>query len=428
MIIFGLKFADGPPFRDVYVHGLVRDADGQKMSKSKGNVLDPLDLIDGIDLDSLVKKRTSGLMQPQMLKQIERDTHRQFPDGISSYGTDALRFTFASLATQSRDIRFDLGRIEGYRNFCNKLWNATRFVLINTDGVSRSTNDYWEAGVADNWITSRFQLVAMEVNQSFDEYRFDQAAQALYTFVWNEFCSWYLEIAKIELANTSISSSQLLGTQLTLLAILDQSLRLLHPLMPFITEALWQEVSSRTGEPRVSIMTQPYPLGDPGQVNQTALSEITWIQDVVSGLRNIRGEMNIDPNRRIPALLQGGDATVQTYVERFHYLLIEIARLESLELIPADSRPPESATVLVGPMKVLVPLGSIIDRNTELKRLAREIKKLRNDLERSEKKLKNNNFIAKAPSHVVEKEQNRVESICLSITELEKQRQRVERL
>ena len=428
MIVFGLKFAGAPPFRDVYVHGLVRDADGQKMSKSKGNVLDPLDLIDGIDLDSLVKKRTSGLMQPQMVKQIEQDTQRQFPDGISSYGTDALRFTFASLATQGRDIRFDVGRIEGYRNFCNKLWNATRFVLINTDGISRSTPDHWEAGAADEWITSRFQLVAMEVNQSFDEYRFDQVAQSLYAFVWDEFCSWYLEIAKIELADTSVPSQQHLGMRLTLLAVLDGSLRLLHPLMPFITEALWQEISSRTGQPRVSIMTQPYPSGDPGQVNQTALSEITWIQDVVSGLRNIRGEMNIDPHRRIPVLLQGGDATAQAYLERFHHLLIELARLESLEEISADSEPPESATVLVGPMKVLVPLGSIIDRSAEIKRLEREIKKLRNDLERSEKKLKNNSFIAKAPPDIVEKEQSRVESIRHSITEFEKQRQRVERL
>ena len=428
MIMFGLKFADAPPFRDVYVHGLVRDADGQKMSKSKGNVLDPLDLIDGIDLDSLVEKRTSGLMQPQMVKQIERDTQRQFPDGISSYGTDALRFTFASLATQGRDIRFDLGRIEGYRNFCNKLWNATRFVLINTDGISRSTSDHWKAGAADEWITSRFQLVAIEVNQSFDEYRFDQVAQSLYAFVWDEFCNWYLEIAKIELADTSIPSQQHLGIRQTLLAILDGSLRLLHPLMPFITEALWQEISSRSGQPKISIMTQPYPSGDLERINQRALSEITWIQDVVSGLRNIRGEMNIDPHRRIPALLQGGDPTAQIYLERFHHLLIELARLESLEEIAADSQPPESATVLVGSMKVLVPLGSIIERGTELKRLEREIKKLRKDLERSEKKLKNSGFIAKAPPDIVEKEQSRVESIRHSITELDKQRQRVERL
>jgi valyl-tRNA synthetase len=428
MIAFGLKFADAPPFRDVYVHGLVRDANGQKMSKSKGNVLDPLDLIDGIDLDSLVKKRTTGLMQPQMVKQIERDTHRQFPNGISSYGTDALRFTFASLATQGRDIRFDLGRIEGYRNFCNKLWNATRFVLINTDGVSLSTTDQWETGTADDWITSRFQLVAMEVNQSFDGYRFDQVAQTLYGFIWDEFCSWYLEIAKIELASTSVSIPQRLGIRLTLLTILDGLLRLLHPLMPFITEALWQEISPRTGQPKVSIMTQLYPSGDPEKVNQTALSEITWIQNVVSGLRNIRGEMNIDPNHRIPVLVQGGDVMAQACLKRFRHLLIELARLESLKEITADTQPPESATVLVGPMKILVPLGSIIDRGTELKRLEREIKKLRNDLERSETKLKNKNFISKAPPDIVEKEQGRVETIRRSISELEKQRQRVERI
>ena len=216
-------------------------------------------------------------------------------------------------------------------------------------------------------------MVAIEVNQSFDEYRFDQVAQSLYAFVWDEFCNWYLEIAKIELADTSIPRQQHLGIRQTLLAILDGSLRLLHPLMPFITEALWQEISSRTGQPKVSIMTQPYPSGDLERINQRALSEITWIQDVVSGLRNIRGEMNIDPNRRIPVLLQGGDPTAQAYLERFHHLLIELAHLESLEEIAADSQPPESATVLVGSMKVLVPLGSIIERGTELKRLEREI-------------------------------------------------------
>jgi valyl-tRNA synthetase len=428
MIIFGLKFADAPPFRDVYVHGLVRDSDGQKMSKSKGNVLDPLDLIDGIELSSLVKKRTSGLMQPQMVKHIEQDTRRQFPNGIPSYGTDALRFTFASLATQGRDIRFDLGRIEGYRNFCNKLWNATRFVLMNTDGISRSTSHNWQVGPADKWINSRFQLVAMETNQSFDEYRFDQVAQSLYTFVWDEFCSWYLEIAKIELANASVPSEQHIGMRLTLLDILDGSLRLLHPLMPFITEALWQKISSSTHQPGESIMTQPYPLGNPEQVNQAALSEIAWVQEVVSGLRNIRGEMNIDPHRRLSVLLQGGDTTAQANLKQFHHLLVELARLDSLEEIAVDNQPPESATVLVGQMKILVPLGSIIDRTAELKRLDRDLKKLRNDLDRSEKKLDNKNFIAKAPSDIVEKEQSRVESIRHSIIELEKQQQRVERV
>jgi valyl-tRNA synthetase len=428
MIVFGLKFAEAPPFRDVYVHGLVRDADGQKMSKSKGNVLDPLDLIDGINLNSLVKKRTSGLMQPQAANRIERDTQKQFPDGIPSYGTDALRFTFASLATQGRDIRFDLGRIEGYRNFCNKLWNATRFVLMNTQGVSYPPSDSWETGPADAWIGSRFQLVAIEVNESFDEYRFDQVAKSLYSFTWDEFCSWYLEIAKIQLADASLSSERKLGTRVTLLVVLEGLLRLLHPIMPFITEALWQEISSLMGQQGVSIMTQHYPSGDSEQIDETSLSEIGWIQEFVSGLRNIRGEMNIDPHRRIPVLLQGGNTTTRASVERFRHLLIELARLESLEEISTESRPPESAMVLIGPMKVLVPLGSLIDRTAELKRLDREILRTQKDLEHSEKKLGNNSFIAKAPPNIVEKEKKRIESIRHSIIELQKQKKRVKRL
>ena len=428
MIVFGLKFANAPPFDTVYVHGLVRDANGQKMSKSKGNVLDPLDLIDGIDLQALVKKRTSGLMQPKMAEHIELDTKQQFPDGIPSYGTDALRFTFSSLATQGRDIRFDLTRVQGYRNFCNKLWNATRFVLMNTDGITHLAGDQKESSPADEWIISRFQLIALEVNQSFTDYRFDQVAQSLYSFVWGEFCNWYLEIAKIQLADASRTDRQHLTTQLTLLEILDGSLRLLHPLIPFITEAIWREILSRTGKTVIYLVQQPYPKGDIARVNKKAVNEILWVQDVISQLRTMRGEMNIEPHHRFPVLLQGGDALSRAYVKRFQPLLIELGRLERLEQIADDADPPESATVLVGTMKFLVPLGSIIDRDTELKRLKREIAKLDQDLERSEKKLENKSFITKAPPSVVEKEKKRVESIKHSIAALEKQHYRVNSL
>ncbi|MBO67742.1 MAG: valine--tRNA ligase, partial [Acidiferrobacteraceae bacterium] len=303
MIMFGLKFAGSVPFKDVYVHGLVRDGDGQKMSKSKGNVLDPLDLIDGIKLDELIHKRTSGLMQPKMAQKITNDTKRHFPNGIPSYGTDALRFTFASMATHGRDIRFDLGRIEGYRNFCNKLWNATRFVLINTDDMP-NTYDH-ELGTIEKWITSRFQSVAQEVDESFTHYRFDQVAQSIYAFIWNELCSWYLEIAKIELADPLISGKKRVGIQLTLLNMLDGSLRILHPLMPYITEALWQNIAPRIVQrPSSSIMTQAYPTGDHALIDNIAVLEVSWLQQLVSSLRTIRGTMNIDTNRKIPVLLQ----------------------------------------------------------------------------------------------------------------------------
>ena len=428
MIMFGLKFAGGPPFRDVYVHGLVRDANGQKMSKSKGNVLDPLDLIDGIDLEALVEKRSSGLMQPEMKSRIEHDTRQQFPNGIPSFGTDALRFTFASLATQGRDIRFDLGRIDGYRNFCNKLWNATRFVMLNTQEFDQSSTESSEFGTPEKWIVSRLQQIANEVNESIDEYRFDQVAQTLYTFIWDEYCSWYLEVAKIELANVMLSRERKLSIQRILLEVLESSLRLLHPLMPFITETLWRDIALRTGNTGASIMTQPYPTTEPTKIDETAIFEFEWIQAIVSGLRNIRGEMNIDPRQRIPVLMQGGNKIDRSYIEQFRQLLIELARLEGLTEVSANDAIPESATVIVGRLKVLVPLGLIIDRTTELKRLEREIEKLRHDLDKSEKKLQNKSFLTKAPPQIVNKEQSRVQNIRHSIAELEDQYRRVENL
>ena len=428
MIMFGLKFAGAPPFETVYVHGLVRDANGQKMSKSKGNVLDPLDLIDGIDLEALVEKRTSGLMQPKMARRIEQDTRQHFPKGIPSFGTDALRFTFASLATQGRDIRFDLARVEGYRNFCNKLWNATRFVLMNSHGVTDTDCDNLNTGSTSEWIRSKFQLMAIDVNQSFVNYRFDQVTQSLYGFIWGDFCNWYLEIAKIQLADLSRTTEEHLETKLMLLEILNGSLRLLHPLMPFITEALWRETLLQTGRSPTSIMKQPYPNGDLNRINERAVSEISWVQDIISGIRTIRGEMNIEPRRRIPVLLQGGDEQTAQYANHFKSLLIELGRLEDIEQISTDVQPPESATILVGKMKICVPLGSTIDRGTELARLKREISRLNKELKRSTAKLGNRDFVSKAPAAVVKKEEERVKSVRHSIGELKKQQNRVANL
>ncbi len=428
MIMFGLKFTGSVPFRDVYVHGLVRDADGQKMSKSKGNVLDPLDLIDGITLPALIEKRISGLMQPQMAKRITDDTRRQFPDGIPSYGTDALRFTFASLATQGRDIRFDLGRIEGYRNFCNKLWNATRFVLINTESLDTKSGVTDQLGPAEYWIISRLQQVAGDVGHSVSLYRFDQVAQTLHSFVWDEFCSWYLEIAKIELADEDLSTDHKLGVRQTLVQILDASLRLLHPLMPFITEALWRRITHRAGTIAPTIMAQPYPIKQTELIDQGSIDCLQWTQSVVSAVRNIRGEMNIDPRRRLPVLLRGGDSTDAERSATFNRLIVELARLDSLDYVTEDSQIPECATALIGSLTVLVPMGAVIDREAELERLGREIEKLNEDLTRTQSKLSNRNFVGKAPADIVTKERERLESTRSAIAQLQAQQARVERL
>ena len=429
MIVFGLKFTGKRPFSTVYVHGLVRDANGQKMSKSKGNVLDPLDLIDGINLESLVKKRTSGLMQPKMAKRIEADTRKYFPNGIPAYGTDALRFTFASLATQGRDIRFDLGRVEGYRNFCNKLWNATRFVLINTrDLTNYETIHQSNGNSVDIWIKSKLEQIAIDVNQSFEKYRFDHVAQYLYSFVWDDFCNWYLEIAKIQLADKSQTEEQLAITKLTLLETLDSCLRLLHPIMPFITEALWNEVFSNTEEISTSIVTQSYPKGDPENMNTLALSKIKWVQDVISAIRTVRSEMKIEPRQRISVMLQDNSETTHKYMMEFQNILIELGRMKDLKHISSDIQTTECATILVEKMKICIPLDSAINYGIELSRLEREIQKLTNDLNRSTNKLENENFIKKAPTEIVNKEKERARDLADSLEQLKQQSARIKTL
>lgn len=424
MIMMGLKFIGDVPFKEVYIHGLIRDAEGQKMSKSKGNVLDPLDLIDGIDLESLVKKRTSGLMQPEMAPKIEKTTRATYPNGIPAFGTDALRFTFAALASTGRDIRFDLGRIEGYRNFCNKLWNATRYVMMNTEGKEMSGEV--ELALADRWIIAALQQVEAQVNQHLQNYRFDLAAQTLYEFTWNEYCDWYLELSKPALQHGSDAAQR--GTRQTLVKVLETLLRLLHPIMPFITEELWQKVAPLAGKTGDTIMSQPYPQAQVEKIDQHALQEIEWVKKFILGARKIRSEMDISPGKQLAVLVQNGSAQDRERLMAHERFLMSLARLESITWLESEVTAPESAIALVGEMRILIPLAGLIDKQAELQRLGKEIEKLRKELQKLTEKLENPKFIARAPVDVVEKDKQRVAEMSASLQQLEAQQVKIQGL
>ncbi|MEW6647677.1 MAG: valine--tRNA ligase [Pseudomonadota bacterium] len=451
MIMMGLKFMGDVPFREVYIHGLVRDAHGQKMSKSKGNVLDPIDLIDGIDLETLVQKRTTGLMQPEMAKKIEKQTRAEFPDGIKPYGTDALRFTFAALASTGRDINFDTGRIEGYRNFCNKLWNAARYVLMNTEEKDCGQNGgACELSLADRWILSRLQRTVATVNEAVAGYRFDHAAQAIYDFTWNEYCDWYLELSKPVLTSGDASEAQerfagsessrqpqggvaqgsatQRGTRQTLVRVLEALLRLAHPIMPYITEEIWQRVAPLAGVNGTTIMRQPYPQAGDIALDAAAEVEMQWMMDFIVGVRKIRSGMNIAPSKPLPVLLQNGSAEDQQRLERNGLFLQRLARTESITWLNAGDSAPESATSLVGEMQLLVPMAGLIDKEAELARLAREMGKLEKDIERMQGKLSNEAFTAKAPAELVEKERARLAEVQTALAQLTEQQARIARL
>jgi valyl-tRNA synthetase len=422
MIMMGLKFMDEVPFREVYIHGLVRDAEGQKMSKSKGNILDPLDLIDGIDLESLVQKRTYGLMQPEMAKKIEKDTRKHFPDGIAAYGTDALRFTFAALASTGRDINFHTGRIEGYRNFCNKLWNASRYVLMSVE--NQDIQGMAQPSLADRWILSSLQNTIENVNNHFQNYRFDLAAQALYEFTWNEYCDWYVEFSKAVL-NGDASPEQQRGARQTLVQVLETILRLLHPIMPFITEELWQKTAPLANISGASIMRQPYPQADDGKKDAEAEAEIAWIKDVILGVRRIRAEMDIAPGKPLPVFFSQGSARDAERLAQHRALITTLARLHSLIWLNAEASEPESAMTLVGELRILIPLAGLIDKEAECKRLDKEIDKIRKDLEKISGKLGNPQFIAKAPAEIVAKEKAKIAEMQSALAELDKQREKI---
>ena len=429
MIMMGLKFTGEVPFREVYIHGLVRDAEGQKMSKSKGNVLDPIDLIDGITLPELVAKRTSGLMQPQMAQKIEQATRRQFPDGIPAFGTDALRYTFCSLASTGRDIKFDLGRIEGYRNFCNKLWNAARFVLMNCEGQDTGLDDApVTLGLAERWIISRLQRTEATVREQLDGYRFDLAASAAYEFVWGEYCDWYLELAKSTLQDAGADAAVLRGTRRTLVRVLETALRLLHPFMPFITEALWQSVAPLAGRTGATIMTAPYPAPDAGRIDAAAEADMAWVMDFILGIRRIRGEMDIAPGRPLPVCLQDASPDDRRRLESYRPYLDKLARLESVALLSPGEPLPEAALAILGELKIAVPLAGLIDVAAERQRLAKQVERTEKELAGLAGRLENPAFVERAPAAVVEKERARAEQLRRELGELDAQRERLARL
>jgi len=427
MVMFGTRFMDGKvPFRDVYIHGLVRDSNGQKMSKSKGNVLDPLDIIDGIELEALVTKRISHLMQNHLTADIEKQTRKEFPDGIAAFGTDALRFTFASLASNGRDIRFDLKRVEGYRNFCNKLFNATRYVLMNTEGMNADDVPATRNTI-DNWIISRLQQTKETVTRHIAEYRFDLASTALYEFIWNEYCDWYLEMAKpILTSDTSDTEKQ--ATRVTLVQVLEATLRLAHPIMPYITEELWQQVAPLAGKTGPTISLQPWPTADASRIDTAALDEIEWVKQSVMGVRRIRSEMNINPGKRLPLFAAQTTAEDKSRLDKHGALLSFLARLENITVLAPDDEQPESATALVDQMQLLIPMAGLIDKDAELARLTKETDRLSKEVTRLSGKLGNAGFTGKAPAEVVAGEQKKLDDAKASLQQLEQQKVRIDAL
>jgi len=399
------------------------------MSKSKGNVLDPIDLIDGIDPESLVAKRTQGMMQPHLAEKIAGITRRDYPQGIPGFGADALRFTFAALASTGRDIKFDLGRIEGYRNFCNKLWNASRYVLMNTQGEDCGpTGEELRLSAADRWIRSRLQDSITAVDDAIRGYRFDHAAQAIYDFTWNTFCDWYLELSKPVLTDESAVASAKRGTRHTLVQTLETLLRLAHPLIPFITEEIWQQVKPLAGSKGDTIILAPFPKADPGLVDPDAEGEMGWVMQFVLGIRRIKGAMDIAPGRPLPVLLQNASDLDLERLETSRKYLDALARIQSIQVLMSDVQAPESAIALVGEMKVLIPMAGLIDQEAELTRLSKAIGKLEADLAQTRKKLANPDFVAKAPLAVVQKERDKIAEQEAALAKIEEQAKRIRAL
>ncbi|ASG65232.1 valine--tRNA ligase [Idiomarina piscisalsi] len=414
------------PFKKVYVTGLIRDEEGQKMSKSKGNVLDPLDMIDGISADELVAKRTANMMQPKMREKIEKRTRAEFPEGITAHGTDALRFTLTALASTGRDINWDMKRLEGYRNFCNKLWNASRFVLMNTEEHDcGQSGDDMTLSLADEWIIARFNNTVKEFRQALDSYRFDQAAAIAYEFTWNQFCDWYLELTKPVLHNGT--DVQQRGTRHTLVSILEQLLRLLHPIMPYITETIWQRVKPLVGVEGDTIMLQPFPQVQ-SSVNEQAMLDMEWLKRVILAVRNIRGEMDLSPNKPLPLLLSNADTMARGRIENNESFLSSLAKLESIEFIDSDDGAPASMTALVDSLKLHIPMAGLIDKDAELQRLQKAIEKAEKEWQRLNGKLSNENFVSKAPEAVIAKEREKLTEAEATLSQLKEQQEKISAL
>lgn len=426
MIMMGLKFTGEVPFREVYITGLIRDENGDKMSKSKGNIIDPLDLIDGIELEALVAKRTSGMMQPHLKDKIEKATRKQFPQGIPSYGTDALRFTFAALATQGRDIRFDLGRIEGYRNFCNKLWNAARYVLMNTEGQDCGSGGACEYSVADRWIRSRLGHTIEHTRKRFEEYRFDLASQALYEFAWYEYCDWYLELCKPVLQSDSASAEQKRGTRQTLLQVFEAYLRLLHPLMPFITEAIWQSVAPLADKHGDTIMLQSYPKTVDFPIDVAADNAIAPIKAAILGPRQIRGQLDVPQSRKITLYFKAANAGDWQAIADNLTLVQGAANVADIIEVKDEASLPPTALQVVDGRSLYAPLKELIDDiDAELARIEKRKTKTAQELSKCENKLSNANFVANAPPEVVEQERARIAAFKAELAQFEEQAKRV---
>ena len=419
MIMFGLKFAKDVPFKDIYITGLIKDGNGQKMSKSKGNVLDPIDLIDGIKLNELLEKRTQGMMQPKLAEKIHKQTKKEFPDGIPAFGTDAIRFTFTALASFGRDIKFDLKRVEGYRNFCNKLWNASRFVLINLKTNSIDFNA--ELSSQDMWILSRLQHTKIEVEKHLANYRLDLMSQTLYDFVWHDYCDWYLELSKPLLENSKTKQ----GCEATLLKVLSETLVLLHPIIPFITEEIFeqsQKLQSNSGE---KLISKAFPEPEESLFNIKAESEIEWLKEFILGVRKIRGEMHISPGKPLQCFIKNFNSQNKDYIENNKSIIFTLAKLDNIEFLEINKEEPESAIALVGEMKILIPLAGLIDKDAEKDRLNKEIDKLIKLKTQFSEKLNNKKFISGAPEAVVKKEQDKLASVDKALQDMELQLKKI---
>ncbi|MCA6936601.1 valine--tRNA ligase [Pectobacterium versatile] len=415
-----IKDEDGKPqvpFHTVYMTGLIRDDEGQKMSKSKGNVIDPLDMVDGISLEALLEKRTGNMMQPQLAEKIRKRTEKQFPNGIEPHGTDALRFTLAALASTGRDINWDMKRLEGYRNFCNKLWNASRFVLMNTEDQDCGFGAGEKVlSLADRWILAEFNRTVKAYREALDGYRFDIAANILYEFTWNQFCDWYLELTKPVMNGGS--EAELRGTRHTLVTVLEALLRLAHPIIPFITETIWLRVKALKGISADTIMLQPFPKFDAAQEDTLALNDLEWIKQAIIAVRNIRAEMNIAPGKPLEVLLRDVTAEAQRRVEENRSFIQTLARLESITLLPAGDKGPVSVTKLIEGVELLIPMAGLIDKAAELDRLTKEVAKIEAEIERIESKLSNEGFVARAPEAVVAKEREKLDGYAVAKAKL----------
>ena len=426
MIMMTLHLRGEVPFKQVYVHGLVRDGEGQKMSKSKGNVLDPIDLIDGIDLETLVRKRTSSMMLPQQANKVEKATRKQFPDGIPGYGTDALRYTFYSLASTGRDIKFDLGRMEGFRNFCNKLWNAARYVLMNTESFSHDAD--FTRSLADRWILSRLQDTVGETSRSIELYRFDHAAQTVYDFVWNEYCDWYLELSKPVLWDENGAYETQQGTLRTLLEVLETILRLMHPLTPFITEEIWQNVAPRLDRQGDTVMLAPWPIVNTALVDRDAESDIEWLKSVIVAMRTIRNESNIPPGEALDMLVGNATPVDIDRLSRHKQSLEKLAKIKTITVLSASDEQPPALSALAGTLEIMVSLEGVVDIDKELGRLDKELERLATEKVRLAGKLSNENFVARAPADVVAKERAKLADLETAASSVEAQKTKIQEL